>query len=449
MLFHMMSCFLRVNSRSYTQHVFIMEIKRSITFEIEKRRKEGELITKNVPIRCVVTFNRNRITLSTGHRIDASKFVPEKGIVKNGCFNKAGESSSEINSDLDDIRATLQNIFRQYEREGEMPSANDIKEKFKVATGRVKEEERKPISLFDIYKEFIDTVGRQNAWTKTSHYKHNSIMHLLEEFNPQIKFDDLSEDTLQDFVEFLREYKGIRNTTLNKYLHFIRQFLLWADDKGYNTRKDYRRFSPRLKGANFELKKVIYLTWEELMRIYNMYIKEGTLSTVRDVFCFCCFTGLRYSDVYNLRKTDIINGKIDIVTQKDSDNIQIELNKYSKSILDKYEDIELKNGKALPVLSNQKYNMHLKDLGKMAELDSEITEVWYEGNKRIQQTFHKWERLTTHVARKTFVVNALMLGIPPQVIMRWTGHNDLKAMKPYTHIVDKLKEDEMSKFDKI
>ena len=313
----------------------------------------------------------------------------------------------------------------------------------------VKEEERKPISLFDIYKEFIDTVGRQNAWTKTSHYKHNSIMHLLEEFNPQIKFDDLSEDTLQDFVEFLREYKGIRNTTLNKYLHFIRQFLLWADDKGYNTRKDYRRFSPRLKGANFELKKVIYLTWEELMRIYNMYIKEGTLSTVRDVFCFCCFTGLRYSDVYNLRKTDIINGKIDIVTQKDSDNIQIELNKYSKSILDKYEDIELKNGKALPVLSNQKYNMHLKDLGKMAELDSEITEVWYEGNKRIQQTFHKWERLTTHVARKTFVVNALMLGIPPQVIMRWTGHNDLKAMKPYTHIVDKLKEDEMSKFDKI
>lgn len=81
------------------------------------------------------------------------------------------------------------------------------------------------------------------------------------------------------------------------------------------------------------------------MRIYNMYIKEGTLSTVRDVFCFCCFTGLRYSDVYNLRKTDIINGKIDIVTQKDSDNIQIELNKYSKSILDKYEDIELKNGR--------------------------------------------------------------------------------------------------------
>ena len=270
MLCHMMSCFLRVNSRSYTQHVFIMEIKRSITFDVEKRKKDGLLIVKNVPIRCMVTFNRNRITFFTGHRIDASKFVPEKGIVKNGCFNKAGESSSEINSDLDDIRATLQNIFRQYEREGEMPSANDIKEKFKVATGRVKEEERKPISLFDIYKEFIDTVGRQNAWTKTSHYKHNSIMHLLEEFNPQIKFDDLSEDTLQDFVEFLREYKGIRNTTLNKYLHFIKQFLLWADDKGYNTRKDYRRFSPRLKGANFELKKVIYLTWEELMRIYNM-----------------------------------------------------------------------------------------------------------------------------------------------------------------------------------
>lgn len=85
-----------------------MEIKRSITFDVEKRKKDGLLIVKNVPIRCMVTFNRNRITFFTGHRIDASKFVPEKGIVKNGCFNKAGESSSEINSDLDDIRATLQ-----------------------------------------------------------------------------------------------------------------------------------------------------------------------------------------------------------------------------------------------------------------------------------------------------------------------------------------------------
>ena len=84
MLCHMMSCFLRVNSRSYTQHVFIMEIKRSITFDVEKRKKDGLLIVKNVPIRCMVTFNRNRITFFTGHRIDASKFVPEKGIVKNG-----------------------------------------------------------------------------------------------------------------------------------------------------------------------------------------------------------------------------------------------------------------------------------------------------------------------------------------------------------------------------
>ena len=78
-----------------------------------------------------------------------------------------------------------------------------------------------------------------------------------------------------------------------------------------------------------------------------------------------------------------------------------------------------------------------------------MTEVWYVGNKRMERVVKKYEVLTTHVARKTFVVNALTMGIPPQVIMRWTGHNDIKAMKPYTKIVDKLKEQEMKKFDEM
>ncbi|WFE85006.1 site-specific integrase [Parabacteroides chongii] len=180
-----------------------------------------------------------------------------------------------------------------------------------------------------------------------------------------------------------------------------------------------------------------------------MEISNTRLAQVRDVFCFCCFTGLRYSDVYNLKKTDIKDTKIDIVTIKDVDNINIELNKYSRAILDKYKDLDIKKGKALPVISNQNYNDYLKELGQLAEMNEEMTEVWYVGSKRMERTVKKWEVLTTHVARKTFVVNALTLGISPQVIMRWTGHNDIKAMKPYTKIVDKLKEQEMKKFDEM
>ena len=59
----------------------------------------------------------------------------------------------------------------------------------------------------------------------------------------------------------------------------------------------------------------------------------------------------------------------------------------------------------------------------------------------------KWELITTHCGRRTFIVNALFLGIPAEVVMKWTGHADYKAMKPYVAIVDQLKAKEMNKFN--
>jgi len=424
-------------------------IKRSITFDLEKRKKDGVLIVKNVPIRCCVTFNRQRITMFTGYRIDASKFIPEKEMVKNGCFNEMGFSSSEINFALEEMRSTLQSIFREFEIANEMPTTEQIKEKYKITVGKIEEKPDANLGFFDRYKEFIETVGRQNAWTPSSCYKHNSLMHLLEQYNPRLKYEDLTEDELQNILEYLRNTKGIRNTTLKKHLNFIKQFLSWSELKGYLSNHSYQKYKPKLKGANFELKKVVYLTWEELMRIYYMEIENTSLSQVRDVFCFCCFTGLRYSDVYNLKRADIKEDKLDLVTVKDIDNIDIELNKYSRAILDKYKDMDIKKGKALPVLSNQKYNDALKVLGQLAELNDELTEVWYMGSQRKERTVKKWEVLTTHVARKTFVVNALALGIPVLVVMRWIGHSDIKSMKPYITIVDKLKKQEMEKFNKM
>lgn len=71
------------------------------------------------------------------------------------------------------------------------------------------------------------------------------------------------------------------------------------------------------------------------------------------------------------------------------------------------------------------------------------------GSKRVEKIVPKWELLSSHTGRRTFVVNALRLGIPAEVIMRWTGHSSYEAMKPYVKIVDELKKEQMSKFDMI
>ena len=97
-------------------------------------------------------------------------------------------------------------------------------------------------------------------------------------------------------------------------------------------------FRPKLKDTQ---KKIIFLTWEELTKLRGFEIPPAkqSLDRVRDVFLFQCFTGLRYSDVYNLRRSDIKEDHIEVTTIKTSDSLVIELNEYSKAILEKYQDV--------------------------------------------------------------------------------------------------------------
>ena len=239
---------------------------------------------------------------------------------------------------------------------------------------------------------------------------------------------------------------GIKNSTIEKKLGYLKWFLKWATDKGYNTNVAYRLFRPTLKRTQ---KKVIYLTKDEMKKILALDIPQErkALENVRDVLIFCCFSGLRHSDVFNLKKRDLKDGFIEVTTIKTADSLTIELNDVTKGILEKYKDYKFKDGKALPVICNQTMNRELKDLCKMAGIDEEIRITTYKGNQRIDEVKHKWELVGTHTGRKTFIVNALSLGVPPDVVMKWTGHSDYKAMKPYIDIVDSVKADSMTKFN--
>ena len=105
--------------------------------------------------------------------------------------------------------------------------------------------------------------------------------------------------------------------------------------------------------------------------------------------------------------------------------------------------------KALPVITNQKKNEYLKELAELAGINEPIRQTYYKGNERIDEVTPKYALLGTHAGRRTFICNALALGIPPQVVMKWTGHSDYKAMKPYIDIADDIKANAMSKFNQL
>ena len=177
-------------------------------------------------------------------------------------------------------------------------------------------------------------------------------------------------------------------------------------------------------------------------------IEKNTAERVRDAFCFCCFTSLRYSDLKRLKRTNVFGKYILLTTKKDTDSVKIELNKYSKALLDKYRNEVFPDDAPLPVISEQRMNEHLKLIGEMCGFNDPVHITYFRGSERVDEVYEKWKLLTSHVGRKTFICNSLMLGIAPQIVMKWTGHSDYAAMKPYIEIADKAKEDAMSLFDK-
>jgi integrase len=268
----------------------------------------------------------------------------------------------------------------------------------------------------------------------------------LQLLSANLTFDDLADDGMTKVVKHLLRL-GVANVTIKKEVAVIKSFLRWAVEHDYTTNTKFLAARTHLSTVN---KKVIYLDWDELMTVYEYdFSNNPKLAAVRDVFCFCAFTSLRYSDVANLRAEDVYDDYICVTTIKTSDTLRIELNKYSRAILAKYHDCEFDNGLVLPVISNQKSNKYLKDIGRICGLNSSIKMVTYKGAKRIEHTYQKWELLTTHAGRRTFVCNALMLGIPADIVMKWTGHSDYKAMKPYIAIADRAKKTAMSLFDNV
>lgn len=173
------------------------------------------------------------------------------------------------------------------------------------------------------------------------------------------------------------------------------------------------------------------------------------MERVRDVFLLCYFTSLRYSNVRNSRKSNIKPDHIEVITVKTADSMIIELNDHSKAILAKYKDVHFEDNMALPVICNQKINDYLKELDELTEINEAIRETYYKGNGRIDEITPKYALLSTHTGRRTFICNALALGIPAQVVMKWTGHSDYKAMRSCIDIADDIKANAMNKFNQL
>ena len=388
-----------------------------------------------------------QVDFNVGYRVCLDKWNRTTQRCKRNTVNKQGYSAIEINKRIQEYENYIEDIFKTYEVKNVIPSSDEIRSDFNKAIG--KKSKTKGINdkgVLGYLDEFVCKSGKLNSWTDATYKKFASIRKHIEKYNPNITFDDFTEQGLIKYTEYLQNDARMVNSTVKKQIKFLKWFLRWCTKNGYCHNTDFITFNPKLKTAE---KKIIFLDWGELSKVYNHQFKnnEKHLERVRDVFCFCCYTGLRYSDVANLNRADISDKYFTVTMKKTTGTVNIDWNRYSKAIIEKYADEVYPDGKALPVISNAKMNEYIKTIGKLCGINTPISITYFDVDGRHDETRNKYELMCTHTGRHTFICNALSKGIAPHVVMKWTGHSDYKSMKPYIDITDKAKTDAMKLFD--
>ena len=150
--------------------------------------------------------------------------------------------------------------------ENRAPTPAELKQAFDEFTGRRAPKPEK--TFYDVYDEFMETVGRQNSWSDATYTKFNTLREHFQNFDKNLSFETLTEEILQGFIASLHT-ADLRNTTISKYMDFVRWFLRWSHNKGHYNGVLYETFKPRLKGVDGNAKEVIYLEWEELLSLYS------------------------------------------------------------------------------------------------------------------------------------------------------------------------------------
>lgn len=408
-------------------------------------------VTKNGQIMIRVRWNgkKNEVGFSVGYSIDPMKWDSNKQLVKSNTTHRIGGKivyAREINNTIRIFLGYIEEIFIEYSLHNETPGTADLKELVNEKLGRNKPEvpdNDKKKALKDIFKEFLSERVLEGNWSKAAEYKYRQMWLQLTSCDATIELDALDKNKLIQLTNWYIN-NDYCNRTIVKQFRILKSFLRWISKNGYIIQPGVLEFKPKLKVIP---KVVTFLKYKELMHFfeYEFPKEKEYLSKTRDMFCFMAFTSLRYSDLAKLRPSNIIDGYLDFCTEKTDDKLRIALNEHAQKIIDKYS--WYKGDTVFPVPSNQKLNDYLKEAAKLAGLDREITQVYFKGNTRHEDTYKFWEQISCHDARRTFVCCSLALGIPPSVVMSCTGHSDYESMKPYIEVADETQKLEMDKWN--
>lgn len=362
--------------------------------------------------------------------------------------SKYRKQHDRINKHLSSIESQLLDLWR----DNKGASGEDLTLMVRrIVKGEATVEKK---TFIEAVRLFIAQYEREKEPATVGRYR--VLERKLNAFNPNLTFDEINQTFYDEFKKWLygnhnpvyagydlrfdpdsecytlfasdkpKSNVGLFDDIVFKYLVNVQTILTWASKRGYQVNPAYK---------DWEIIKreypVISLTLDELQRIESLDNLGAHLKVAQDYFSICCRTGQRISDVKRISTLAISTGSWTIHQKKGSRQKQKVVSLPLVGFCEPVKGIIAKYGGQLPEISEQKLNTHIKTLCKMAGITQEIFIERWQGNKKIKIPGKKYEFISLHSGKRTFITILGNMAVPIKVISDFTGTSIKTIEKHY------------------
>jgi site-specific recombinase XerD len=377
------------------------------------------------PIYLRITVNGLRTEMALYRSI-----LPEQWDAAKGKAKGVSREIRELNAYLDEYKSRLIQCKRQLENDFKPVTPESLKNKLLGND----ETNYYFLSVFKEHNDKLKILGDKEVAAGTIERYLTAYKHLQSFIRKQYKSEDfllrdINYSFIKNFEFYLKSERNCAHNTTVKYIKNTKKIIRIAMSNGWIKQDPFKDIKYRLDDV-----EAVYLTDEDLAALVNKEIEITRIDQVRDVFLFCCFTGLAFSDVKALKKENIItgvDGKRWIQKRRTKTNVlsNIPILKMPQRILEKYiNHPKVKTGQALlPVPSNQRMNGYLKEIADICGIN---------------------KKLTTHSARHTFATTVTLANhVSMESVSKMLGHTSINMTRKYARIADKLISEDMQKLE--
>lgn len=425
-----------------------------VNYNLKDKEKEEELVI------CSVTYNKQRIRRSTTKKAYTKAWNSEKQrcTISTDFPDRINRKSSQLNKFLDELEKKLNHY---YDKDDYLMGVSHVKLLFdsfldSMIKDEADEEKKKQITPLEFFNTFVSekrinkASGTYVAERTMGH--HITVLKRFKEFfkenNLIDNFSVFNKSFESRFEKWCYDKKHYSANTIPASFSILKVWLKAAAEQGFITSTDYTQYKSKAKNVDN-----IYLTVDEIKRIYELNIsvlmakglidRKSKIEITRDLFIIGCWTGLRISDLNRLNESaifNLVNNSVSIFTEKTHERVEIPLHPYLVDLYNKY------NSNFPKMVAKDKSIEHLKELGRLAGIDTEeIIQINRAGKIETMRCL-RYQLIKNHTARRSFATNLYLAGAPTINIMKLTGHTTEANFMKYIKITKEENLEIMRKF---